>query len=191
MSLVSDRFEISIAYSIAYTIWYNYTIYINIHYIHNPDDLIWSPLSLEFPFAIRSLRDWLMVQQVKNLPANGETQVGSLGWERDPWRKAWPPTPVSLACKSHGPQGPGMLQSKQSQRVTVVWIILVDGFGGRFLDFILAMRQHAGSWFPWPGISPMPTEVETQSLSNWTAREVLVYLSGLSRSYLVSQSQPY
>ena len=25
-----------------------------------------------------------------------------------------------------------MLQSKQSQRVTVVWIILVDGFWGRF-----------------------------------------------------------
>ena len=38
---------------------------------------------------------------VKNLPANQETQVRSLGWE-DPWRMGWLPTPGFMSGKSHG-----------------------------------------------------------------------------------------
>ena len=42
-----------------------------------------------------------MAQLLKNLPAMWETWIRSLGW-KDPWRKAWQPTPVSCLEKSHG-----------------------------------------------------------------------------------------
>ena len=38
---------------------------------------------------------------VKNLLVMQEMWVGSLGW-KDPWRRKWQPTPVSLLGKSHG-----------------------------------------------------------------------------------------
>ena len=37
---------------------------------------------------------------VKNLPAEQETWVPSLGWD-DPLEKAWQPTPVFLPRESH------------------------------------------------------------------------------------------
>ena len=40
-----------------------------------------------------------------------------------------------------------------------------------------------GIFFPWPGIEPMPTAVEAQSLNHWTTKELLVipsFLLGLN-----------
>jgi hypothetical protein len=38
---------------------------------------------------------------VKNMPANAQGAVQSLG-EEDPWRRKWHPTPVFFPEKSHG-----------------------------------------------------------------------------------------
>ena len=38
---------------------------------------------------------------VKSLPAMQDTQVQCLGW-KDPWRRAWLPTPVFFPGESHG-----------------------------------------------------------------------------------------
>ena len=64
------------------------------------------------------LRYWasLVAQMVKNPPAMWETWVRSLGWE-DPWRKAWPPTPVFLPEEFPRTEEPVRLQSMGSQRV--------------------------------------------------------------------------
>ena len=43
----------------------------------------------------------LVVKTVKHLPAMQETQVRSL-CRKDPWRRKWQPTPVSLPGESHG-----------------------------------------------------------------------------------------
>ena len=49
------------------------------------------------------LHHWasVVVQMVKNLPAIQETWVPSLGREI-PWRRKWPPTPISLSGEFHG-----------------------------------------------------------------------------------------
>ena len=47
------------------------------------------------------MRASLVAQWVKNLPAEQEIRVRSLGWE-DPLERKWQPTPVSLPGKSHG-----------------------------------------------------------------------------------------
>ena len=43
---------------------------------------------------------FLAAQMIKNPPAMQETWVQSLSWE-DPWRRAWPPTPLFLPRESH------------------------------------------------------------------------------------------
>ena len=43
----------------------------------------------------------LVAPAVKNLPAMQETWVQSLSWE-DPWKRAWPPTPVFFPKQSPG-----------------------------------------------------------------------------------------
>jgi len=58
----------------------------------------------------------LVAQVVKNLLAMRKTWVRSLGWE-DPWRRAWPPTPVFLPGESPWTEEPGGLLSMRSQRV--------------------------------------------------------------------------
>ena len=45
-------------------------------------------------------RTSLVAQMVKNLPALWETLVRSLGWEGNPCRRAWQPTPVFLPGES-------------------------------------------------------------------------------------------
>ena len=42
-----------------------------------------------------------MAQTVKNLPAMQETRFQSLG-QKDPWRREWLPTPISLPGEFHG-----------------------------------------------------------------------------------------
>ena len=44
----------------------------------------------------------LVAQTVKSLPAVGETQVKSLGWEDPLLRRKWQPIPVLLPGKAHG-----------------------------------------------------------------------------------------
>ena len=54
---------------------------------------------IEYHFC--PLRDSLVAQMVKNLPAMQETQVRS--WVgKIPWRRQWQPTPVFLPYKSNG-----------------------------------------------------------------------------------------
>ena len=43
----------------------------------------------------------VVAQTVMNLPAMRETWIWSLGW-KDPWRRAWQPTPVFLPGGFHG-----------------------------------------------------------------------------------------
>ena len=58
----------------------------------------------------------LVAQMVKNLPAVGETQVPSLGWE-DPLEKEMAPHSSILTWRIPWMEEPGGLQSKGSQRV--------------------------------------------------------------------------
>ena len=58
----------------------------------------------------------LVAQMVKNLPAVGETQVPSLGWE-DLLEKEMAPHSSILTWRIPWMEEPGGLQSKGSQRV--------------------------------------------------------------------------
>ena len=58
----------------------------------------------------------LVAQMVKNLPAVGQTQVPSLGWE-DPLEKEMAPHSSILTWRIPWMEEPGGLQSKGSQRV--------------------------------------------------------------------------
>ena len=58
----------------------------------------------------------LVAQMVKHLPAIGETQVRSLGWE-DPLEKEMATHFSTLAWKIPWMEEPGKLQSMGSQRV--------------------------------------------------------------------------
>ena len=62
---------------------------------------IWMSVSLSPRFICQVLWASLVAQMVKRLPAMGETQVWSLGWEI-PWRRKWQPTPELLPEKFHG-----------------------------------------------------------------------------------------
>ena len=53
----------------------------------------------------------MVTQMVKNLPPKQDTRVG-----KTPWR-AWQPTPVFLPGESPWTEGPGGLQSMESQRI--------------------------------------------------------------------------
>ena len=64
------------------------------------------------------MRASLVAQKVKNLPAMWETWVLSQGW-KNPWRRAWQPTPGFLPGESPGTEEPGGLQSMGSQRVSM------------------------------------------------------------------------
>ena len=63
----------------------------------------------------------LVAQMVKNPPAMQETQVPSLG-QKDPWKRAWQPTPVFFPGESPWTEEPGGLQSIGSQRVRHDWV---------------------------------------------------------------------
>lgn len=74
-----------------------------------------------------------------------------------------------------------MLQSKWSQRVTVVWIILVDGFGGRFSGLYLFLakprsRQNLGSL----------TRNRTYAPLKWKHRVLATGLPGKSLATAIS-----
>ena len=58
----------------------------------------------------------MVAQKVKNLPAMGETQVQSLGWE-DPLEKQMATHVSILAGESPWTEKAGGLQSMESQRV--------------------------------------------------------------------------
>ena len=62
---------------------------------------IWKSVSLSPRFIYQVLWASMVAQMVKRLPAMGETQVWSLGWEI-PWRRKWQPTPELLPEKFHG-----------------------------------------------------------------------------------------
>ena len=64
----------------------------------------------------RMVMAFLVAQSVKNPPAKWETWVRSLGGE-DPWKRAWPSTPVFLPGESLWTEEPGRLQFMGSQRV--------------------------------------------------------------------------
>ena len=59
---------------------------------------------------------FLVTQAIKNLPANQETKVPSLGWE-DPLEKEMATHSCPLAWKTPWTEEPGKLQSIGSQRV--------------------------------------------------------------------------
>ena len=61
-----------------------------------------------------------VAQAVKNIPAMWETWVWFLGW-KDPWRRAWQPTPVFLLGESPWSEESGGLQFLESQRVRHDW----------------------------------------------------------------------
>ena len=63
------------------------------------------------------LRDSLVAQTVKSLPAVWETQVRSLGWE-DPLEKDMATHSSILAWRISWTEEPGGLQSMESQKVT-------------------------------------------------------------------------
>ena len=65
-------------------------------------------------------RTSLVVQTIKRLPAMRETQVWSLG-RKDPWRRKWQPTPVSLPGESHGWRSLVGYSPQGSQRVGHDW----------------------------------------------------------------------
>ena len=93
-----------------------------------------------------------------------ETQVDP--WVgKIPWRRVWQPTPVLLPGKIPSTEEPGGLQSMGSQRVGRDW----SGWA----------RRHAHVAYrvlvPWPGIRPVPPEVQARSLNRWTTREVLCW----------------
>ena len=58
----------------------------------------------------------LVAQSIKNLPAMQETQVQPLGWE-DPLEKGMATYSSILAWRIPWTEGPGELQSLESQRV--------------------------------------------------------------------------
>ena len=62
------------------------------------------------------LRDFLVAQMVKSLPAVREMWVQSLGWE-DPLEEEMATHSSILAWKSPWTEEPGRLQSMRSQRV--------------------------------------------------------------------------
>jgi len=70
-------------------------------------DRLLTPVFLGFPVA----------QSVKNPAARWETWVRSLGW-KDPWRRAWQPTPVFLPGEPPRTEEPGGLQSNGLQSWT-------------------------------------------------------------------------
>ena len=69
-----------------------------------------------FEWLPHALRDSLVAQTVKSLPAMQETQVQSLGWE-DPLEKEMATHSSILAWKIPLMEEPGGLQSMRSQRV--------------------------------------------------------------------------
>ena len=72
------------------------------------------PVVNTLPFQHRAS---LVTQMVKNLPAVGETQIWSLGWE-DPLEKGMGTHSIILAWKIPWTEEPGWLQSMGSQSQT-------------------------------------------------------------------------
>ena len=61
---------------------------------------------------------------VKNPPAMQAPWVQSLGW-KDPWRRAWQPTPVFLPRESHGQRSPaGCSPYGHKELGTTKWLTL-------------------------------------------------------------------
>ena len=90
-------------------IYYKYTC-------KNPSlrDFPGGPVVKTLPFQYRAS---LVTQMVKNLPAVGETQIWSLGWE-DPLEKGMGTHSIILAWKFPWTEEPGWLQSMGSQSWT-------------------------------------------------------------------------
>ena len=68
--------------------------------------------------------------EIKNQPANAgdiKDRVLCLHWE-DPWRRAWPPTPVFLPGESHGQRSLegyspwGCTESDMTELLSVHWL---------------------------------------------------------------------
>ena len=74
-------------------------------------------------FHLYKILDFLMAQQVKNLPATQETRRQELDpWVgKIPWRRKWQTSPVILAWKIPRTEEPGRLLSKGIQRAGHNW----------------------------------------------------------------------
>ena len=70
------------------------------------------------------IRDSLVGQMIKSLPAMRETRVQTLGWE-NPLEKAMATHSSILAWKSPWPEEPGRLQSMGLQIVRHDWVTLI------------------------------------------------------------------
>ena len=91
-------------------------------HLHISRKVLMTPSSPASHFLFFSLlKNALVAQMVKNLPAMRKTQVWSLGWE-DPLEKGMPTHSSILAWRIPWTEEPGRLQSMGSQRVRHDWV---------------------------------------------------------------------